>query len=193
MSKNNCVHACSSLILHCASLVKPDRTISTPKDGLRWCKLLVKLAQRHFTYSESQNSYICVYINICVYIRVISMCVFFYRQTGWKRGCIWCCPVCRVLWMRVQQGILGSDRRRWEAALQHSYSAEPAARAGTDACPHSGSAHTNTTPPAFTLIHNRRVYHHFKLFWFINRLTLNEFPVCKSFLSIEPRKEKCLK
>ncbi len=32
------------LILHCASLVKPDRTILTPKDGLRWRKLLVNLA-----------------------------------------------------------------------------------------------------------------------------------------------------
>lgn len=70
-------------------------------------------------------------------------CVF-YRQAGWRRGCIWWCPVCRVLWMRVQQGILGSDRRRWGAAPLRSCSAEPAATAGTDACPRSGSTHTHT-------------------------------------------------
>lgn len=68
----------------------------------------------------------------------------FYRQAGWRRGCIWWCPVCRVLWMRVQQGILGSDRRRWGAAPRRSCSAEPAATAGTDACPRSGSTHTHT-------------------------------------------------
>lgn len=31
-----------------------------------------------------------------------------------------------------------------------------------------------------------------EVFWFINWPTLKEFPVCKSFLSIEPIKEKCL-
>ncbi len=42
--KNSCVHAFSVLIRHCSSLVKHDSTILTPKDGLRWRKLLVKLA-----------------------------------------------------------------------------------------------------------------------------------------------------
>ncbi len=42
--KNNSVHAFSALIRHCESLVKPDSTILRPKDGLRWHKLLVKLA-----------------------------------------------------------------------------------------------------------------------------------------------------
>lgn len=77
-----------------------------------------------------------------LWAKKVWLCVF-YHQGGWKRGCIWWCPVCRVLWMRVQQGILGSDRRRWGAALRHSCSAEPAARAGTDACPRSGSTHTD--------------------------------------------------
>ncbi len=40
------VHAFSALIHHCASLVKSDRTILMSRDGLRWCKLLVKLAPR---------------------------------------------------------------------------------------------------------------------------------------------------
>ncbi len=36
---DNCVHAFPAL-----SLVKPDSIILTPKDGLRWRKLLVQLA-----------------------------------------------------------------------------------------------------------------------------------------------------
>ncbi len=42
--KNNCDHAFSARILHCASLVKPDCTMLIPKDGVRWSKLLVNLA-----------------------------------------------------------------------------------------------------------------------------------------------------
>ncbi len=44
--KNNSVHAFSALIhlLSILSLVNPDSSILMPKDGLRWRKLLVKLA-----------------------------------------------------------------------------------------------------------------------------------------------------
>uniref|UniRef100_A0A672RIB9 Dual specificity mitogen-activated protein kinase kinase 7 n=1 Tax=Sinocyclocheilus grahami TaxID=75366 RepID=A0A672RIB9_SINGR len=38
------VHDFSAFIHHCASLVKRDRTNLTPKDGLRWRKLLIKLS-----------------------------------------------------------------------------------------------------------------------------------------------------
>ncbi len=45
-SKMNCVRDFSVLILHCVSLIYPNSMIFTPKDGLRWCKLLLNLTPK---------------------------------------------------------------------------------------------------------------------------------------------------
>jgi len=54
--KNKCVHAFSALIHCCASSVKPECTILMPKDGLRWCKLQVKLPQKCYFYKVNGTS-----------------------------------------------------------------------------------------------------------------------------------------
>ncbi len=53
--KNNCVHAFSVLILHCASLVNPDSTVLMQNDTLRWRKLLVNLALNYYINARSKK------------------------------------------------------------------------------------------------------------------------------------------
>ncbi len=73
------VHA-SVLIDHCASLVKPDSTILTPKDGLRWHKLLVKLALSQALLSMRPSVFVAVSAILLLLFPIFSFVCYCAKQ-----------------------------------------------------------------------------------------------------------------